>query len=96
MWKWILLGYLLVINIIGLIGMYVDKKRAIKGNWRLSENMLMLFAALGGGIGSMIGMYSFRHKTKHKKFTVIMPIVTIIAYAVIIALVYIFAIEGSI
>ncbi|EQH70612.1 hypothetical protein QMG_1755, partial [Clostridioides difficile DA00256] len=49
--------------------MYIDKKRAIRNEWRIKEATLMSIAVIGGSIGSIIGMYSFRHKTKHIKFT---------------------------
>lgn len=90
MWKWIILGYLIFINIIGLLSMLIDKQRAAKGNWRLSENLLLLIAFLGGGIGSTIGMYICRHKTKHKKFTIFMPILSVISYILIAIIIYIF------
>lgn len=70
--------YLLILNALGLIAMYVDKRRSIKKQWRISEKALILLAALGGSLGIYLGMYSFRHKTKHKKFTLGVPIIIII------------------
>lgn len=55
--------------------MYLDKKRAIKKQWRISESTLILTSILGGSIGSLIGMYTFRHKTKHLKFKLGIPII---------------------
>ncbi|HAU4952160.1 TPA: DUF1294 domain-containing protein, partial [Clostridioides difficile] len=57
--------YFIVINSIAFFSMYIDKKRAVRNEWRIKEATLMSIAVIGGSIGSMIGMYSFRHKTKH-------------------------------
>lgn len=70
--------YILIINLIGFLFMYIDKKRAINHKFRISENTLLLLSILGGSIGSFIGMYKFRHKTKKKKFTVGIPLIFII------------------
>ena len=53
--------------------MLADKIRARNGAWRISELTLMLTAALGGSVGVHIGMYLFRHKTRHPKFTLGVP-----------------------
>lgn len=50
--------YLLILNALGLIAMYVDKRRSIKKQWRISEKALILLAALGGSLGIYLGMYS--------------------------------------
>lgn len=68
-----LLIYLLLINAAGLVLMLADKIRARNGAWRISELTLMLTAALGGSVGVHIGMYLFRHKTRHPKFTLGVP-----------------------
>ena len=70
--------YLLVINFISFFMMYIDKRKAIKGTYRISEKALFISALLLGGIGSYIGMYKFRHKTKHTLFTVGIPVVIVI------------------
>lgn len=70
--------YFIIINIISFILMFLDKRRAIKNKWRISENTLMLVSILGGSIGGILGMYTFRHKTKHLKFKVGIPIILII------------------
>ena len=67
------IGYLLIINLIGFIMMGVDKKRAIRGAWRISEASLFAFALLGGALGCTLGMNHFRHKTKHWYFKYGMP-----------------------
>ena len=66
-------GYLLIINLIGFIIMGVDKKRAIRGAWRISEASLFTVALLGGALGCTLGMSHFRHKTKHWYFKYGMP-----------------------
>ena len=62
------LVYLIGINLAGFIIMGVDKKRAIRGAWRISEASLFLTALLGGSLGCILGMQHFRHKTKHWYF----------------------------
>ena len=69
-----LLLYLLIINALGLILMRIDKKKAQLGRWRIRESTLLTLAALGGSVGTILGMNLFRHKTKHLKFTVGIPI----------------------
>ena len=70
--------YLLIINILGFLMMGFDKWKAKRGRWRIPENTLFMFTILGGGIGTIIGIYVFRHKTKKLKFTVGMPLILIL------------------
>ena len=72
-----LLIYLLLINALGFVLMLVDKWKARKKRWRIPESTLMWVAALGGSIGSLLGMYTVRHKTKHLKFTVGIPLILV-------------------
>ena len=69
----LLILYLLIMNAAGVISMLADKRRAKKKLWRIPEATLLTVAALGGSVGSLIGMYAFRHKTKHIKFTLGIP-----------------------
>lgn len=71
----ILYIYLLVINVAGFIICGIDKKRAIRHWWRIPEKDIILIAVLGGSIGVLIGMYGFRHKTRHRQFTVGIPLI---------------------
>ena len=71
----LLLYYLLIINAAGLALMLVDKWKARKNRWRVRESTLLLIAALGGSVGSLAGMYLFRHKTRHLKFTLGIPLI---------------------
>ena len=65
--------YLLLINAAAFVLMLVDKIKARKNRWRIPERTLMLTAALGGSVGALFGMYTFRHKTRHLKFTLGIP-----------------------
>ena len=71
----LLLYYLLIINAAGFLLMLVDKWKAKKNRWRVRESTLLIVAALGGSIGSLAGMYLFRHKTQHLKFTLGVPLI---------------------
>ena len=73
-----LLLYLLLINALGLILMRIDKKKAQLGRWRIRESTLLTVAALGGSIGTMLGMNLFRHKTKHLRFSLGVPVILIL------------------
>ena len=70
--------YLLIVNAIGFLLMLIDKRKAIRRRWRIREKTLFLTAAIGGSIGSIMGMYTFRHKTKHLQFTLGMPAILIV------------------
>ena len=76
--------YLLIINIIGFLAMGIDKYKAKKGHWRTPEATLMTICLIGGGIGTIAGMYTFRHKTKKLKFTIGMPTILISEIAFVI------------
>ena len=69
--------YLIGINLAGFIIMGVDKKRAIRGAWRISEASFFLTALLGGSLGCILGMQHFRHKTKHWYFKYGMPAILV-------------------
>ena len=79
--------YLAVINIITFIMFGADKARAAKGRWRISESALILAALLGGSIGALAGMKIFHHKTRHRKFTVVIPVILVLQI-VLMALYY--------
>lgn len=70
--------YLLIINISGFLAMGIDKHKAKMGNRRIPENTLFMFAILGGGVGTILGMYIFHHKTKKKLFIIGMPLILIL------------------
>lgn len=64
--------------------MWSDKRRAKWGKWRIPENTLLLVTIIGGGIGTIAGMYTFRHKTKKLKFTVGLPAIFILEVILVI------------
>ena len=68
-----ILIYLAIMNLVGFLLMGIDKAKAKRHAFRIPEATLFLVAAFGGSIGSIIGMYTFRHKTKHKTFVYGMP-----------------------
>lgn len=67
--------YLLLINLVALVVYGVDKRRAKKGQWRISEKTLFLLPLAGGSVGAIAGMYLFRHKTKHWYFRIGLPVI---------------------
>lgn len=69
------ISYLLIINIIGFFIMLIDKNRARHKEWRISEKTLIGISIIGGSIGVLTSMHIFRHKTKHKKFTIGVPLI---------------------
>lgn len=73
-----LITYLVAINLLGIIVTVADKKKAIKGKYRIPELDLWLIALLGGSLGTYIAMKIVRHKTKHKNFMIGIPIIIII------------------
>ena len=73
--KEILILYLLLINAVAFLLMLIDKWKAKKNLWRISEATLMSTAILGGSIGALLGMYTVRHKTRHLKFTLGIPLI---------------------
>ena len=76
--------YLLLINAVAFLLMLVDKIKAKKNRWRIPERTLFGSALLGGSVGALLGMYTFRHKTKHLSFTLGMPAILIAQVALAI------------
>ena len=81
--KYILL-YLALVNAAAFLLMLVDKIKAKKNLWRIKESTLILSAVLGGSIGALAGMYTFRHKTLHRKFTIGIPAILILQIAAVL------------
>lgn len=69
-----LAGYLAAVNLLAFLLFGIDKQRAKRGKWRISEASLMGAAVLGGSVGAWVGMKIFRHKTKHRKFAWGIPV----------------------
>ena len=78
------LAYIVVMSIILCIFMYVDKSRARNHEWRISEKSLFTLAILGGACGGVLGMYLFRHKTRHNSFAFGFPILAAIQVFIVV------------
>lgn len=76
--------YLIIINLIGFYVMWSDKRKAKRGEWRIPEQTLFIITALGGGIGTIAGMYIFRHKTKKLRFVIGFPVIVILEIILVI------------
>jgi len=78
--------YLIIVNVIGFAMMGIDKSRARKRAWRIPETHLFVIAFIGGSLGSVLGMYFFRHKTRHWYFSIGMPAILIVQVLAVVAL----------
>lgn len=72
-----LLICLAAVNVAAFAAMGIDKAKAKAGAWRVPEATLFLLAVLGGSVGGILGMQLFRHKTRHKTFTVGFPAILV-------------------
>ena len=81
-----LLSYFAAVNLIGFALMGIDKYKAKKRAFRIPEATLFIIAVIGGSIGSILGMYPFRHKTRHRSFVYGMPFILLVQIALIVAL----------
>ena len=82
----IILGYFLAVNITSFLLYGIDKYKAKKGRWRISEATLLLMAVIGGSIGAWVGMRIWHHKTMHKKFKYGIPVIIIFQVALAVYL----------
>ena len=82
----LILLYLIIINAAGFALMLVDKYQARKNLWRIPESTLITVCAIGGSLGCLVGMYAVRHKTRHPKFTIGVPVILAIHVALILYL----------
>jgi len=76
--------YMLAISLLAVIVTIIDKKRAIKHKYRIPERTLIVISALGGSVAMLITMNIIRHKTKHLKFMVGIPIIIIVQIALLV------------
>lgn len=74
----LILAGVLIMNLIGFFMMGIDKRKAIRHKWRIPEKAFFIVSILSGSLGTLIGMYTFRHKTKHAKFVVGIPIILVL------------------
>ena len=72
------IAYLILVNAAAFALMFADKQKAIRGQWRIPEKVLLGVALLGGSIGAIAGMYTFRHKTRHTKFKYGLPLILLV------------------
>ena len=82
----ILIIYLILINFIGIAAMASDKIRAMERRYRIPEAILLLFAVIGGSIGSILGMFLFHHKTRKPLFRYGLPLILVLQIGLIILL----------
>lgn len=80
-------SYVGILSLVLLFLMYNDKQKAIKKEWRIAEKTLFTLAIAGGAIGGVLGMYLFRHKTKHNTFAFGFPLLAAIQVFIIVKLV---------
>ena len=81
-----ILCYLGIINVISFLAMGSDKRKAKRNAFRTPESILFIFALMGGSIGSILGMYIFRHKTKHWYFVLGMSMILLLQAAMVVAI----------
>ena len=79
--KYIILVYLVGINLFTFCRMGIDKRRARRNQYRISERALMLPAVFFGALGGYLGMRTFRHKTQHAKFYIGLPVLLVLQLA---------------
>lgn len=82
-----ILSWTVVMSIIAFACYGVDKHKAIKHNWRISERTLILLAYAGGAYGAFIGMYVFHHKTRHLKFRILIPLSVLLWTGIVIVVI---------
>ena len=82
-----IIPYLIIINIITFILFAVDKFRAMNKQWRIRESVLLGSSIIGGALGGLISMYTFRHKTQTAIFKYGMPIILLLHIALAVSLV---------
>lgn len=80
----IIIYYLLVINVVAFFVYGIDKLKAKKGKWRISEASLLLLAVIGGSVGAWAGMKAWHHKTMHKKFRYGLPLIALLHLSLVL------------
>lgn len=83
---YLVVGYIIILNLIGFALMGIDKRRAIKNAFRVPEATLFAIAIAGGSIGSILGMLLFRHKTKHLYFKIGLPVILLLQILLLVLL----------
>ena len=80
----LLIAYILIVNVLTFILFAIDKWKAKHGKWRIPEATLLIMAAIGGSLGALFGMKLFHHKTLHKKFNIGLPVILLLQIILII------------
>ena len=83
-----LLYYLIGVNVLTFLVFGIDKLKAKKGKWRISEATLLMLAIIGGSIGAWLGMKVWHHKTMHRKFKYGIPLILVLQMALLILICY--------
>ncbi|MBQ3549016.1 MAG: DUF1294 domain-containing protein [Oscillospiraceae bacterium] len=78
--------YLIVINVVAFFAFGLDKLKAKADAWRIPEKTLLGLAVIGGSVGAILGMRTFRHKTRHKQFSVGMPLILAVQIVIVVLL----------
>lgn len=78
--------FLMVINVVAFFMYGMDKRRAVKHQWRISEAALLGIAFCGGSVGALLGMKIFHHKTKHWKFKILVPLFLLLHIGIYVTL----------
>ena len=82
--------YLIAVNLLAFVSFGVDKQKAQTHQWRISEKTLLGIAVCGGSLGAICGMRLFRHKTRHAKFVIGLPVILLIQAVLAVAAYVIF------
>ena len=83
---YVILCYILIMNLTGILIMGIDKSKASRGAWRIPEKVLFGVSFFGGSVGTWAGMYLFRHKTRHWYFVIGMPLILVIHICLVLYL----------
>jgi len=83
-----LLYYIIGVNVLAFLVYGIDKLKAKKGKWRISEATLLMLAIIGGSIGAWLGMKVWHHKTMHRKFKYGIPLILVLQMALLILICY--------
>lgn len=82
----VILIYLVIINVVTFLTFGLDKLKAKADAWRIPEKTLLGLAVIGGSVGGILGMRTFRHKTRHKQFSVGLPVILVLQIVVVVLL----------
>lgn len=76
--------YYIVLNFITIFAYAIDKRRAVRGRWRIPERLLLGLAFFGGALGAWLGMQLCHHKTSKKKFVILVPLFLVLHIALVV------------